>query len=173
MIETAGAALPFAILESATFHQQPTIHSSSSFVRDVDGRACRFPIQPQRAAARGFVVGEGEILHRRGQLGSFHIHANQFVTLILVRDTPFSSLLANDERPLVGTGYGKDRVAACGYGLAADYHIGAGDEGCGFIGPGAPDLAERYEVTVNLAAFHARTGVVGLDGFSATEIAGG
>src|SRR5208283_3065937 len=116
-------------------------------------------------------IGDGEVLDRRGQLGRLHLHADKFVALVLVRNAPLASLLVDNQGPLAGSRHGEDGVAARGHGFAANYHIGTGNESCGFISPGAPNFAEGHEFPVDLAAFHARAGVVGLDGFSAAQIA--
>src|ERR1039457_4354554 len=50
---------------------------------------------------------------KKGQLGRFTIQEKQIVPLLLVTDAPFSGLLGDDDRPLVGTVYVKDRVSAC------------------------------------------------------------
>src|SRR5207249_11648743 len=135
-----GSTLTVASSQSVIRKSTITVRAPALLRRDVDRRPGRIPVESQSAAAAGVVVGNGEVLDRRGQLRDFHVHASQFVAFILVRDAPFACLLVDDQGPLVGVGYGEDGIAASGHSLAADIDIGAGHEGGGFVGARTPDL---------------------------------
>ena len=47
------------------------------------------------------------------------------------------------------------------------------NEGCRLICAGAPDFAVRNQFSENLAAFHAGAGIISLDSFASTQVAGG
>src|ERR1700687_5357223 len=145
---------------------------SQSLRSDIYRRARGLPVDAQGAAVSRFVIRDGEVFHRRGQFRDIHVDARQFVALILVRDSPFSSFLVDDESPLVSSGDGEERVAPGGHGLAANHYVAAGYEGRRFIRTGAPHLAERDESSKNLATLHTGTGIVRLYSLASPEIAG-
>jgi hypothetical protein len=63
------------------------------------------------------------------------------------------------------------RVAACGNILASNVQVRVCDQGGGIIGAGPPYFAVRHQSAKYLAAFHARTRIIRLDGLTVAELA--
>src|SRR5580704_7263811 len=150
---------------AAPVHKHAVVVGSRLLGGDVDRGFSVFPRHAQGAAGRGVVEGDGEVFHRRRELGDFHVDAGEVVARAGIGGAPFAGFLADDELPFVGVGHGEDRVAAGWDGGAADVEIGVGDERGRFICAGAPDLAVGNEITENFAALHAWAGVRDLYGF--------
>ena len=72
--------------------------------------------------------------------------------------------------PFVGRGYGENCVASGWHRFAADHKSLRGDERGRFVRAGAPDLSERYEGSIDLAALHARAGIFRRDGLASAKI---
>ncbi len=140
---------------------------------DVDGGFGVFPGHAEGAAGAGVIEGDGEVFHRGGELGNFHVDAGEVVAWAGIRGTPFAGFFADDELPFVGVGHGEDGVAAGGNVGASDVQVGVGDEGGRFIRAGAPHLPVGDECAENFASLHARARVSDLDGLAAGELAFG
>src|SRR5271166_2416027 len=147
-------------------------YSAGLFLGDGDGRSRGFPVEVHGATVGRLVEGDGEVFYRGGQAGRSHVHADEVTVCAGIGRTPFAGFFADNQGPFVFVGNGEERVAAGGDRFAAYREVGVGDEGGGFVGAGAPDLAVGNQTAVNLAAFGARAGVIDGKGFAAAEVAG-
>src|SRR5207248_8774960 len=95
-----------------------------------------------------------------GRYRGRHRNALQLIRLVLIRNSPFASLLVHDERPLVLFGKGKDGVAARGDVPAIGGNGSGSHKSCGVVSARAPDLAVWYQLAEYLPSLHARTGVI-------------
>ena len=68
-------------------------------------------------------------------------------------------------------GQSEDGVASRGNIFAADVQVRIRDQRGRLVGSGPPYLTVRHQSAENLAAFHARAGVVGLDRLAVAELA--
>src|SRR6266852_3543863 len=141
--------------------------------RHRDRRPRRFPVDLHRAGAVGLVKGDGEILYRRRELRSCHLHPRQIVRFAGIGNSPLAGLLADDQRPLVRIGNGKHRVASSRNGLAPQRELRVGDQCGGFIRTQAPDLSHWHQVAENLAPLHPRARVIHGNSFALGQLAGG
>src|SRR5579862_7555793 len=78
-------------------------------------------------------------------------------------------LLVDDERPLGFVWQNVEGIRTRGNILAADDEVAVGNKERGLVRARAPDFAVGYEVAVNLALVHARTGIIDLDGLAVVE----
>src|SRR6266478_7741200 len=147
--------------------QRPRFSSSPLLLlADVHRSARLLPVQVHGASRPGLIEANGEILHRRGQWRHPHIHPSKVFSLARIRNTPLPGLLADNQDPLVGVWHSKERVASCRDILASDVQVRVRDQRGGIVGSGPPNFAVRHQSAKYLAAFHARTGVVRLDGLT-------
>src|ERR1700719_4731175 len=86
--------------------------------QDIHGRAGILPLDAQRAALATLIEGDGKVFDRRRGRGSIHVRAYKILVRAGIRDSPFAGFLADDERPFVFIGNGKNRVFSSWHVLA-------------------------------------------------------
>src|ERR1700687_2292684 len=155
-------------------HADPSTRFNSLrllFLANVDRGARLLPVQVHGASRPRLIEADCEILHRRGQWRHPHVHASKVLSFAGIRNTPLPSLLADDQDPLVGVRYREEGVAPSGNVLATNVRVRARHQRVGVVAPAPPHFAVRHQSAKYLAAFHAWTEVVRLNGLAVRELA--
>jgi len=119
-----------------------------------------------------FFERNGEIFHRRGKRGDFHVHARQIISPGRGSPCPISPvflLMTSAHLSLFGTR--ENRVAPRRHGRTAYGQIHRGHQRCSFVCAGTPHLPQRNQLAIDLAALRARgPGIINRHSLSAAQI---